>query len=94
MNIDSFSDRLVCCLVNSNLTGSIIDDSIVITSSLVTVTPVTVNVKFIALGAAAEAVLFATSAVSGEVLRAFAVTVFQSHPSLQRCNRGCCLKRP
>ena len=25
MNIDSFSDRLVCCLVNSNLTGSIID---------------------------------------------------------------------
>ena len=57
--------------------------SIVITSSLVTVTPVTVNVKFIALGAAAEAVLFATSAVSGEVLRAFAVTVFSIAPVLK-----------
>ena len=79
MNIDSFSDRLVCCLVNSNLTGSIIDKLYCNNIFTRYGNARDGKRKVYCLGSA-EAVLLATSAVSGEVLRAFAVTVFSIAP--------------
>ena len=80
MNIDSFSDRLICCLVNSNLAGSFIDKLYCNNIFTRYGNARDGKRKVYCLGAAAEAVLFATSAVSGEVLRAFAVTVFSIAP--------------